>query len=61
MRDHNLKDNVALITALQPRLPDGATGGGPPPRSLLVANTHVLFNNKRGDVKVGQMRTALQR
>ena len=25
---------------------------------LVVANTHLLFNNKRGDIKLGQLRCA---
>ena len=106
LRDHNLKDNVALIVALQARggnpvgvpsdrselsqkqvdaLPsqpcaecvsgtsaavhwDGAQAckseGGTTSQSdpahhdtglpgLLVGNTHLLFNPKRGDIKVG--------
>jgi len=28
---------------------------------VLVANTHILFNTKRGDVKLGQLRTVLHR
>ena len=37
-------------------LQGAATGSG-----LLVANTHVLFNTKRGDVKLAQLRVILQR
>jgi hypothetical protein len=96
MADHNLRDNVALLAALQPvattppqpLLPSSTTPGhqlqqsrhqcgslslSPPPQPLLptntdlhdscvlVATTHILFNNKRGDVKLGQARTILCR
>ncbi|KAL7139418.1 hypothetical protein ABFS83_09G049200 [Erythranthe nasuta] len=30
-------------------------------RSLLVGNTHVLYNPKRGDIKLGQMRVLLEK
>ena len=47
MRVHGLKDNVALLVLLQRQ--------GTPPDSgepaLLVGNTHLLFNPKRGDIK----------
>lgn len=55
MADHGLKDNVALIVALRPVGPSA----GPAAPTLLVANTHLLFNPKRGDVKLGQARTLL--
>lgn len=29
--------------------------------SLLVGNTHILFNTRRGDIKLGQMRVATTR
>jgi len=58
-----LKDNVALLVLLQPLQPpqqqhqqQGAGGVG-----LLVANTHILFNTKRGDIKLGQLRSILDR
>eukprot|EP00922_Rhytidocystis_sp_ex-Travisia-forbesii_P072543 GHVS01108156.1.p1 GENE.GHVS01108156.1~~GHVS01108156.1.p1 ORF type:complete len:578 (-),score=103.44 GHVS01108156.1:334-2067(-) len=57
------RDQVALILVLKE-----STNVPPPPRSsshssssrtthrlLLVANSHLLFNTKRGDVKVGQL------
>jgi endonuclease/exonuclease/phosphatase family metal-dependent hydrolase len=71
MADHGLKDNVALLTLLKPvgveSVPgEAGTGGGaagplppPPPPTLLIANTHLLFNPKRGDLKLGQARTLL--
>ncbi len=40
--------------------PSSAVTASPAGR-LVIANTHVLFNNKRGDCKVGQIRTALAR
>lgn len=43
------RDNVAQVVALRERTPrrDG--------RVLLVANTHILFNQGRGDIKLGQL------
>jgi len=38
----------------------GAGGRGGAPPLLLVGNTHVLFNIKRGDVKVAQLRVLLE-
>ena len=55
MADHGLKDNVALVVGLKPVGPS-ASEGAP---TLVVANTHLLFNPKRGDVKLGQARTLL--
>eukprot|EP00921_Rhytidocystis_pertsovi_P002588 GHVQ01004479.1.p1 GENE.GHVQ01004479.1~~GHVQ01004479.1.p1 ORF type:complete len:639 (+),score=84.49 GHVQ01004479.1:657-2573(+) len=52
------RDQVALILVLRDNLtsiPEGRSRQ--PPRSdyLVVANTHLLFNTKRGDVKLGQL------
>ena len=48
MKDHGLNDNAAQVACLKCRdLP------GTP--SLVVGNIHVLFNQKRGDVKLGQV------
>ena len=61
------RDNVALLVELEPLEPDGlsapsvpgeqlltresaAAGGG----GLVVATTHLLFNPKRGDIKLQQ-------
>eukprot|EP00798_Chlamydomonas_sp_ICE-L_P012771 gene12771-16025_t len=41
--------------------PPGETPEPLPPSALLVANTHVLFNTKRGDIKLGQLRVTLSR
>ena len=46
-----LKDNVCQLTVLKSK--DSAF-------ALLVANIHVLFNPKRGDIKLGQVRTMLE-
>jgi len=57
MGDHGLKDNVGLIAVLRAHTPapipapshlPPATDGSP---TLVVANTHLLFNPKRGDIK----------
>lgn len=80
--DHDLKDNVALITSLRPLITSAkpfvdpsrvsstseasSVGGAsscsaaPPVPLLVVANTHILFNPSRGDVKVAQLRTLLE-
>lgn len=42
-----LKDNVVLLTVL--RIPCAN------PIPLIVANTHILFNPKRGDIKLAQV------
>ncbi|NXE12378.1 ANGE1 protein, partial [Lophotis ruficrista] len=47
------RDNVGLVLLLQPLLPEGL---GPKAVSpLCVANTHLLFNPRRGDIKLAQM------
>ena len=56
----DLRDNVALLVLLRPVGPPIAVGLGKAAASqeleslplLLVANTHLLFNPKRGDIKV---------
>ncbi|XP_072173207.1 protein angel homolog 2-like [Diadema setosum] len=42
------RDNVAVIVMLQPR-------GLPSSRQLCVANTHLLWNPRRGDIKLAQL------
>ncbi len=49
MAELQLKDNVALIVLLRPRTGTGARGRKTP--CIVVANTHLLFNPKRGDIK----------
>ena len=49
MRDLGLKDNVLQLATFALRHTQ---------RLLCVANTHVLFNPKRGDVKLAQVRVA---
>ncbi|XP_062325923.1 protein angel homolog 1 isoform X2 [Osmerus eperlanus] len=48
------RDNVAVVLLLQPVITQGSevTAKGPP---LCVANTHLLFNPSRGDVKLAQL------
>lgn len=43
------RDNVAQVVVLRERSASSA------PRTLIVANTHILFNQGRGDVKLGQV------
>lgn len=47
------RDNVGLVLLLQPLLPEGLNLNAVSP--LCVANTHVLFNPRRGDIKLAQM------
>ena len=51
---HNLRDNVAQVYRL--RMADNSGVGGDPPLEVVVSNIHVLFNPKRGDIKLGQVR-----
>ncbi|XP_045168084.2 protein angel homolog 2-like isoform X2 [Mercenaria mercenaria] len=44
------RDNVGLIVRLRPR-----TTSLPAHKTLTVANTHLLFNPRRGDVKLAQL------
>ncbi|NWY43010.1 ANGE1 protein, partial [Sylvia atricapilla] len=46
------RDNVGLVLLLQPVLPEQGLKAVSP---LCVANTHVLFNPRRGDVKLAQV------
>jgi hypothetical protein len=39
----------------------GAAGGVQGAGGIIVANTHIVFKPKRGDVKLGQLRTVLER
>lgn len=45
------KDNVALLAKLRPI--------GVNDTNLVIANTHLLFNPKRGDIKIAQLRLLL--
>ncbi|NXM07362.1 ANGE1 protein, partial [Tyrannus savana] len=47
------RDNVGLVLLLQPVLPEGLDLKAVSP--LCVANTHVLFNPRRGDIKLAQV------
>lgn len=52
---HGMRDNVAQVYTLQ------YTGKleGSDPFELVVSNIHVLFNPKRGDIKLGQVRVLM--
>lgn len=58
MHQHGLRDNVALLVLLQTVAGAAswptyaAPGEAPTTPQILIANTHVLFNPKRGDIKV---------
>jgi hypothetical protein len=57
MGEHGLRDNVGLIVLLraQTPAPPSSPEDFPAPHdegpTLIVANTHLLFNPKRGDIK----------
>lgn len=51
MNNYNLKDNVALIVVLRLLGPPNALNFGTSP-AIAIANTHLIFNPKRGDIKV---------
>eukprot|EP00898_Chlorokybus_atmophyticus_P008916 jgi/Chlat1/9025/Chrsp94S08292 len=57
-QEHGLRNNVALISKLRDA-GDAADSGPSLVGAMLVANTHILFNPKRGDIKLGQMRILL--
>ena len=58
---HLDRDNVALLVVLQER-EGGKEGGREGGRQkLIVANTHLLFNPRRGDVKLAQLQLLLAR
>lgn len=44
------RDNVGLIVKLQP-----VSASLAPDKALVVANTHLLFNPRRGDIKLAQL------
>lgn len=64
---HLDRDNVGVIAVLEDLLWGGGGGegkgkvGGRPRRLLVVANTHLLFNPRRGDVKLAQVQMLLRR
>ncbi len=53
------RDNIALVCVLEdirgPRHPIPPHAAPPHGRQLIVANTHLLFNIKRGDLKMAQL------
>lgn len=51
---HNLRDNVAQVYRL--RMAGTSDIAVEPPLEVVVSNIHVLFNPKRGDIKLGQVR-----
>ncbi|KAL1810718.1 hypothetical protein ACET3Z_020783 [Daucus carota] len=62
-----LRDNVAQFCVLKlnnkdpNKSGDGETPGLMSSRILLVGNIHVLYNPKRGDIKLGQVRLFLEK
>lgn len=53
MAKHNLKDNVGLVTVLRTKheAEDQGEAAEKAP-AFAIANTHLLFNPRRGDIKV---------
>ncbi|KAF5188067.1 Carbon catabolite repressor protein 4-like protein [Thalictrum thalictroides] len=65
---HELRDNVAQICVLESRsqnsadirsdsLPQSSDGAN----QVVICNTHVLYNPRRGEIKLGQVRVLLDR
>ncbi|KAM9294334.1 protein angel homolog 1 [Gastrophryne carolinensis] len=52
------RDNVGLILLLQPIASEDGTNGPAHP-ALCVANTHLLYNPRRGDIKLAQLAVLL--
>ncbi|XP_067894638.1 protein angel homolog 1 isoform X2 [Heterodontus francisci] len=48
------RDNVALLLLLRPLTPDCTQGSSKFP-DICVANTHLIFNPRRGDIKLTQL------
>ncbi|XP_067848187.1 protein angel homolog 1-like [Heptranchias perlo] len=48
------RDNVGLLVLLRPLTPDGAQESSKLP-DICVANTHLIFNPRRGDIKLTQL------
>lgn len=46
------RDNVGLVVQLRP---NGAVDGSDPSSFVCVANTHLLYNPRRGDIKLAQL------
>ncbi|KAF0898600.1 hypothetical protein E2562_008183 [Oryza meyeriana var. granulata] len=62
----DLRDNVAQICVLESVIPGNVQTEYSPShpqqsKQIVVCNTHVLYNPKRGDIKLGQVRTLLDR
>ncbi|XP_078263362.1 protein angel homolog 1-like [Rhinoraja longicauda] len=55
------RDNVALLALLRPVLPQPPDSGQDQPTlpDILVANTHLIFNPRRGDIKLTQLAVLL--
>ncbi|KAL9260324.1 Carbon catabolite repressor protein 4 homolog 6-like protein [Drosera capensis] len=62
-----LRDNVAQICVLESVIQDGTKCQSNTPRSssaqtrVIICNIHVLYNPKRGEIKLGQVRALLDR
>lgn len=62
-----LRDNVAQICVLESVIQDGTKSQSNKPRSssaqtrVIICNIHVLYNPKRGEIKLGQVRALLDR
>lgn len=58
---HGLRDNVAQVYTLEytGKMEGNTTSMSIPSFELVVSNIHVLFNPKRGDIKLGQIRVLM--
>ncbi|CAM8926835.1 unnamed protein product [Rhodiola kirilowii] len=65
-RKFGLRDNVAQLCVLKMNetqmhsAVSAEASKAPGPRSLVVGNIHVLYNPKRGDIKLGQVRLFIE-
>ncbi|KAL8611108.1 hypothetical protein ACOMHN_064398 [Nucella lapillus] len=53
------RDNVALLIQLRPLRPGQQDSPPDPEDKIIIANTHLLFNPRRGDIKLAQLMVLL--
>ncbi|XP_023642900.1 carbon catabolite repressor protein 4 homolog 5 isoform X2 [Capsella rubella] len=56
-----MRNNVAQLCVLEMNHEESSEQTCTSPRRLVVGNIHVLFNPKRGDIKLGQVRLFLEK
>ncbi|KMT16852.1 hypothetical protein BVRB_2g043320 [Beta vulgaris subsp. vulgaris] len=64
---HGMRDNVAQICVLESLVPNqsekelASSSSSKGPNRVVICNTHVLYNPRRGEIKLGQVRILLER